>query len=76
MGAVGIFYGHLVYIGHWAYFVAVWCILWLFEIFFPVLVCFAKKNLATLTACNSIRTLTPKLISPLRSPPGVNTLYC
>jgi hypothetical protein len=28
--------------------VAIWYILWLFGIFFPVLVCFNKKNLATL----------------------------
>jgi hypothetical protein len=28
--------------------VAVWCILWLFGVFYPVLVCFTNKNLATL----------------------------
>jgi hypothetical protein len=37
----GLFYGHLVY------FVAIWYILWLFDIFFPVLVCRTRKNLAT-----------------------------
>jgi Na+/H+-dicarboxylate symporter len=42
MEDVGIFYGHLVY------FVAIWCILWLFGMFSPVLVCCTKKNLATL----------------------------
>jgi hypothetical protein len=30
------------------YFVAIWDILWLFGMFFPVLVCYPKKNLATL----------------------------
>jgi hypothetical protein len=38
----GLFYGHLIY------FVTIWNILWLFAIFFPVLVCCDKKNLATL----------------------------
>jgi hypothetical protein len=42
MEDVGIFYGHLVY------FMAIWSILWLFGIFFHVLVCCPKKNLATL----------------------------
>jgi hypothetical protein len=36
------FYGHLVY------FAAIWYILWSSGIFFPVLVCCSKKNLATL----------------------------
>jgi hypothetical protein len=54
MEVVGIFYGHLVYFqaiwsifkpfglvcGHLVYFVAIWYI-------FPILVCCAKKNLAT-----------------------------
>jgi hypothetical protein len=30
------------------YFVAIWNILWLFGIFSPILVCYTKKNLATL----------------------------
>jgi hypothetical protein len=30
------------------YFMAIWYILWLFGIFFPVLVCWTNKNLATL----------------------------
>jgi hypothetical protein len=34
--------------GHFIYFVAIWCILWLFGILFPVLECCTKKNLATL----------------------------
>jgi hypothetical protein len=48
MEDVGILYGHLVY------FKAIWCILWafgifyVFGIFFAVLVCCTKKNLATL----------------------------
>jgi hypothetical protein len=42
MEDVGIFYGQLVYI------VAIWYILWIFGLFFPVLVCCIKKNLATL----------------------------
>jgi hypothetical protein len=49
MENVGIFYGHL------GYFAAIWYILWPFGnvvviwyIFSPVLVCFVKKNLATL----------------------------
>jgi hypothetical protein len=37
-----LFYCHLVY------FVAIWNSLWLFGMFFPVLVCCTKKNLATL----------------------------
>jgi hypothetical protein len=57
MEDVGILYGHLVYCK------AIWYILWAFGIFyghwvyfwsqiwyiFPTLVCFAKKNLATLS---------------------------
>jgi hypothetical protein len=40
----------LVYVsyGHLVYFVAIWNILLSFGIFFPVFVCFTKKNLATL----------------------------
>jgi hypothetical protein len=34
--------------GHLVYFVAIWYILWLFGILFPVLVCWTKTNLATL----------------------------
>jgi hypothetical protein len=46
---VGIFYVHLEYftaIGHNC--MAVWCIFWLFGVFFPVLVC---CDLATLPLC-------------------------
>jgi hypothetical protein len=39
----GIFYGHMVY------FLA---ILWSFDVFSPVLVCFTKENLATLSTGN------------------------
>jgi Na+/H+-dicarboxylate symporter len=42
MEDVGIFYGHLVLI------VAFWYILWLFGVFFTVLACCTKKNLANL----------------------------
>jgi hypothetical protein len=42
----GIFCGHLIY------FVVVWYILWSFGIFLTVLVCCAKKNLATLRLIN------------------------
>jgi hypothetical protein len=45
MEHVGIFYGHLVYISYGHFGVP---ILWSFGIFFPVLVCCNKKNLATL----------------------------
>jgi hypothetical protein len=48
MEDVGILYVHLVYFtAIWFIFVAFWYILWLFGIFFPVLVCCTKKNLAT-----------------------------
>jgi hypothetical protein len=43
----GIFYGHL------AYFMAIWYILWNFGVFFPVLVCCVKKNLAALFEMHS-----------------------
>jgi hypothetical protein len=42
MEDVGIYYGQLVY------FTAIWYILWPFGIFFPVLVCCPKKNMASL----------------------------
>jgi hypothetical protein len=42
MDDVGIFYGRFVY------FATIWYILWTLGIFFPFLVCCAKKNLATL----------------------------
>jgi hypothetical protein len=42
MEDVGIFYVHFVY------FTAIWYIFRLFGIYFPVLVCCSKKNLATL----------------------------
>jgi hypothetical protein len=50
MEDVGILYVHLVYftaIGNITH-IAIWYILWSFGIFFPVLVCCTKKNLATL----------------------------
>jgi hypothetical protein len=40
----GVLYGHL------QYFMAIWYIFWLFGVFCPVLVCWSKKNLATLLA--------------------------
>jgi hypothetical protein len=62
MKDAGKFYGHLEYLtviwyilwqfgisyGNLVYLMAIWYILWSFGIFFPVLVCFTKKNLATL----------------------------
>jgi hypothetical protein len=49
MDDVAIFYDHFgLFYGHWKYFMAIWNILWSFGIFFPVLVCCTKKNLATL----------------------------
>jgi hypothetical protein len=64
----GLFYGHLVY------FTAIWYVCWLFGIFFPVLVCCMKKNLATplqstresLNPCNKIIWMQKKLISSVR----------
>jgi hypothetical protein len=46
----GIFYGHLVHFtyGLLLYFIDIWCSLWQFGTFFPVLVFCTKKNLATL----------------------------
>jgi hypothetical protein len=53
--AIWYFYGHLVFFtviwyfyGHLVFFTAIWSILRPFGIYFPVLVCFTKKNLATL----------------------------
>jgi hypothetical protein len=43
MDYVGIVCGHLVY------FAAIWYVLWSLGMFFPVLVCCNKENLATLT---------------------------
>jgi hypothetical protein len=40
----------ILFYGLSVYFVAIWNILWLFGIYFPVLVCCTKKNLATLLA--------------------------
>jgi hypothetical protein len=37
-----------IFYGHFVYFKAIWCILWLFGSHLPVLVCCTKKNLATL----------------------------
>jgi hypothetical protein len=47
---VGIFYGHMVpiFYGHLPDFMAFWYIFWLFGIFFPVLLCCSKNNLAAL----------------------------
>jgi hypothetical protein len=47
---VGICQGHYIYVfyGRMVYFMAIWYILRSFGIFFPVLVRFAEKNLATL----------------------------
>jgi hypothetical protein len=46
---VGKFYGHLVYFtAILVYFVAIWYSLWFFGLFFPVLVCCTRQNLATL----------------------------
>jgi hypothetical protein len=47
---IGTFYGHYIglFCGHLVYFVAIWYILWLLGILFPVLMCCTKKNLATL----------------------------
>jgi hypothetical protein len=42
MEDVGVFYGQLVY------FMSIWYIFWSFGMLFPVLVCYSKKNLATL----------------------------
>jgi hypothetical protein len=44
MENVGIFFAHLEYL------TAIWYILWSFGIHSPVLVCFSKKNLATLVS--------------------------
>jgi hypothetical protein len=46
MSMFGLFYGH------WKYVTAIWYILWPFGLFFPVLVCCTKKNLATLAKRN------------------------
>jgi hypothetical protein len=47
MEDTGIFYGLLVHFAcNVVYFVAIWYILWLFGILFPVLVFCTKKNLA------------------------------
>jgi hypothetical protein len=45
---VGIFLSFCLFYGKMVYSKAVWYILWLFGIFFPVLECCIKKNLATL----------------------------
>jgi hypothetical protein len=51
----GIFYGHL------RHFMAIRYIMWLFGIFFIVLVCCTKKNLATLVS-TLLLTIVPKLL--------------
>jgi hypothetical protein len=61
----GIFYGHLICLdGIWC---ISWpfgiCILWLFGIFFPVLVCCTNKNLATLFCSVLDNDLTLALVS-------------
>jgi hypothetical protein len=48
MEDVGIFYGHIVYFASLWYSVSIWTVLWLFGILFLYLVCYTKKNLATL----------------------------
>jgi hypothetical protein len=49
MENLGIFYGHLVYfMSNWYFLWLFWIFCGLFRIFSPVLVCCAKKNLATL----------------------------
>jgi hypothetical protein len=50
MENLGMFYDHLVY-----YFTAIGNILWPFGIFFPVLVFWTKKNLATLLCLSQER---------------------
>jgi hypothetical protein len=54
------FYDHLVgiFYGYRKYFMAIWYILWSFGIFFPVLVCCTKKNLATLVAIRLLKSST------------------
>jgi hypothetical protein len=65
---IGRFYGQMVYVfygylfcGYLVCFVAIWYVLWPFGIFygylvyfFPVLVCCATKNLATVVVSNPI----------------------
>jgi hypothetical protein len=53
----GLFYGHLVYV------VAIWYNLKSFDIFSPVLVCCAKKNLASQVSCHRYRLIKEKAIS-------------
>jgi hypothetical protein len=50
MENLGIFYDQLVYFtyGHCKYVMAIWYILWFFGIYFPLLVFWTDKNLATL----------------------------
>jgi hypothetical protein len=83
MENVAIFYGHL------EYFTAVWYILWPFGnvvavgIFPPILVCCAKKNLATLTKTAWLYTVVARGITfqkiltktPLRGPLGVKLTH-
>jgi hypothetical protein len=70
---VGIFYGYLEYFtevgytlwpfgvccGHLVYVIAIWYILWSLGIFFLALVCFTKKNLATLLSTNNAALESP-----------------
>jgi hypothetical protein len=60
MEDIGIFYGHLVY------FVAIWYILCLFGINFPVLVFCTKKNLATLYMKANVACIMPEVHSNYR----------
>jgi hypothetical protein len=57
MKDVGKFYGHLVYFTNiwYVYFVLIWYICWSFGIFFPVLVCCNKKNLAALVGSEKMQ---------------------
>jgi hypothetical protein len=61
MEDVATFYVHLVYFTAiwYTYLVAFWHLLWMFCIFFPVLVCCTKINLATV-----IQTPTPTWLGP------------
>jgi hypothetical protein len=62
MEDVGIYYGHLIYC--FVYFVAIWYILWLFDIFFPFWYVWTEINLATLGlahfAIEKVHMYTPK----------------
>jgi hypothetical protein len=48
MKNIGIFYSHFGIFRPFVIFLAVWYVSWSFGAYFPVVVCFSKKNLATL----------------------------